>query len=233
MGSTEAIRDLLEPVLASEGLELWDVEVSRRSVTVLVDRPGGIDLDSLATVANRVISPLLDEHPELTPPERFALEVSSPGVERTLRTDDQYRRYLGSEVSIKTTAPLAGSRRHRGVLLAVDPTGVRILPSEASHTTASGSPVAKTGRNTDGGADAGELQVPFELIERTRTVLVWGSPQAPQRRRRPAHKPSGRPAGSKAAAGAASGDTPSGNTPSGNTPLVSTPSDHDSKDLGS
>jgi ribosome maturation factor RimP len=161
MGQSDAIRDLLEPALTSEGLELWDVEVSRQAVRVSVDRPGGIDLDALAAIANRVVSPLLEDHPELTPDTRFSLEVSSPGMERPLRTVDQYRRYLGTEVSIKTRVPVGGSRRHTGVLLAADDVEVRIRPSDPAEVT--------------------EMDLPLAEIERAKTVVDWG----PSRQSRP------------------------------------------------
>lgn len=160
MVSIERIRELVEPALAAADLELWDVEVSRDLVRVLVDRPGGIDLDSLASVTNRVLSPLLDQHPDLTPGGRYQLEVSSPGVERRLRTLDQYRRYVGTEVSVKTTEPVAGVRRHQGRLISVDEHGVRLAPSE-------------------GGRPEDAIDISHDLIERTRTVLVWGPGSAP------------------------------------------------------
>lgn len=153
--SPATIRDLVEPALTSSGLELWDVEVSPGVVRVLVDRPGGIDLDSLATVAGRVVSPLLEEHPEAVPTGHYHLEVSSPGVERTLRSIDHYRRFVGSEVSVKTTVPLHGARRHHGTLLAVDAEGIRIEPKDA--------------------APGAVVELPHDRIDRARTVLAWGS----------------------------------------------------------
>jgi ribosome maturation factor RimP len=182
MGSSEAIRDLLEPALASAGLELWDVEVSRQAVRVLVDRPGGIDLESLAKVASGVVSPLLDGRPELTPDGRFALEVSSPGIERTLRTVDQYLRYLGSTVSIKTSVPVAGSRRHRGELVAAD--GLRVRINVADPAVA-GEPVVA------GGVPAAEIDLPLDQIERARTVVDWGARKDGAPRRGAAHKKAG------------------------------------------
>jgi ribosome maturation factor RimP len=203
MGSSEAIRDLLEPALASAGLELWDVEVSRQAVRVLVDRSGGIDLDSLAKVASGVVSPLLDGHPELTPDARFALEVSSPGMERPLRTAEQYMRYLGSEVSIKTSVPVAGSRRHRGQLVAVDGPRVRISVAD---------PAAA------GGAPGGEIELRIDQIERARTVVDWGAPKDGAPRRGAGHNRAA--PGQKVATGASS-------------PAPSTAAPDDFKDTGS
>jgi ribosome maturation factor RimP len=125
---------------------------------ILVDRAGGIDLDAL-TDASRVISPLLDEHPELAPDGRYQLEVSSPGVERNLRTVEQYRKFIGTEVSVKTSVPVDGARRHLGRLVAADDAGIRLQPKDA--------------------ADGDVLDLRHDQIERARTVLVWGPTPAP------------------------------------------------------
>lgn len=161
--SPSAIRELVEPALASSGLELWDVEVSRDLVRVLVDRPGGIDLDALASIAGRVVSPLLDEHPELTPEGHFHLEVSSPGVERTLRRIDQYQRYIGEQVTVKTTVPVEGARRHHGRLISADPAGIGIEPKDGPAGT-----IVRLGN---------------DQIERARTVLVWGPSERPRKQK--------------------------------------------------
>jgi ribosome maturation factor RimP len=175
MGSTDRIRELAAPALASAGVELWDVEVSRRVVRVLVDRPGGIDLEGCAE-ASRLLSPLLDDRPDLVPDGSYQLEVSSPGAERTLRTVDHYRRYVGSPIAVKTRVPIAGARRHQGALVYADETVIRIQPSE-------------TGTETS-------LEVRHDQIERARTVLIWGPAEAGGKR-----GPSSRP--SKASSGPA------------------------------
>jgi ribosome maturation factor RimP len=192
-GSADAIRELVEPALASSGLELWDVEVSRDIVRVLVDRPGGIDLDSLAEVAGQVVSPLLDDHPELTPAGRFQLEVSSPGVERTLRRVDQYRRYVGTEVSVKTTVAVDGARRHHGLLAEAGEDGIRIEPKD--------------------GPPGAVVALPYSTIDRARTVLVWGpgaakSPKSTQAKSTQAKSPKGSKPGAVKRP-AASGPAPS------------------------
>jgi ribosome maturation factor RimP len=182
VGSAEAIRTIVEPALGSAGLELWDVETGRGLVRVLVDAPGGIDLDTLSE-ANRIISPLLDEHPELTPAGSYELEVSSPGVERTLRDLDHYRRYIGSEINVKTTQPVEGGRRHRGRLVAADEDAIEIEPSDRPKA-----PVVRIGR---------------DQIERARTVLVWGPTPAPAARRRSARTGTGASVAKASAAPAA------------------------------
>jgi len=157
LAPTAALRELAGPALARVGLDLWDVEVSRQLVRFLVDRGEGVDLDAL-TDASRVVSAVLDEHDDLVPAGSYQLEVSSPGLERTLRRPDQFRRFVGSTVSIKTTEPVGGARRHRGTLLAADEAGCEVAP--------------------DAAADA-PVRLSYDQIERARTVFEWGPAPKP------------------------------------------------------
>jgi ribosome maturation factor RimP len=148
-----AIRTLAEPVLAAAGLQLWDVEVARDVVRILVERDGGVDLEVL-TAASQAVSELFDEHDDLVPEERYQLEISSPGLERTLRTPEQYRRYLHTTVTVKTVVAIAGARRHRGVLAAVLADRIELL--------------------TEAAPKGPSLELAFDQIERTLTVVDWG-----------------------------------------------------------
>ena len=81
-----------------------------------------------------------------------------------LRTPDQYRRYLGTDITVKTAVPVDSSRRHRGRLLEVGSDGIVIEPDDAAGT---------------------RLDVSYDQIDRARTVLVWGpGPGGPARGRR-------------------------------------------------
>lgn len=151
MGSTDSLAALARPLLAEAGLDLWDIEVGPSMVRILVDRPDGVDLDALSA-ATRVLSPLLDEREDLVPEGRYDLEVSSPGIERTLRTVEQYRRYTGSPLTLKTTIAIGGSRRLRATLVAVTDDAIEVVVD--------GSPQPVT--------------VPLDQIDRARTVLEWG-----------------------------------------------------------
>lgn len=157
MASTDSIRALTRSPLASAGLRLWDVEVTGDVVRVLVDRDGGVDLDALSD-ASRVVSDLLDAHDEVVPAGRYQLEVSSPGIERTLRTPEQYREYVGATVTVKTAVAVEGLRRHRGVLLAADDQGITLAPEAAPAT-----PQA----------------ISYDQIQQARTVLDWGPAPKP------------------------------------------------------
>jgi len=145
----QSIDELVLPLVTAAGLDLWDVEVNPRVVRILVDRPGGIDLEAVAAVA-RAVSGALDERDDLTPNSNYELEVPSPGVERTLRTTSHFHRYIGTLLAVKTSAPVDGSRRLQGVLRAADDAGITI----------------------DG--DSGPMVLTYAQIQKARTVLVWG-----------------------------------------------------------
>jgi ribosome maturation factor RimP len=117
----ETVVRSVEPVVGSLGLSLYDVELSgagkARVLRVLVDRPGGIDLEGIAA-ATDAISPALDRPPlDSLVPGPYALEVSSPGLERPLRTPAHFGDAVGETVSVKIRAgDDRPARRVRGVL---------------------------------------------------------------------------------------------------------------------
>ncbi|MGI8491310.1 MAG: ribosome maturation factor RimP [Acidimicrobiales bacterium] len=171
MTATERIAELAQPLLADAGLELWDVEVAASAVRLMVDRDGGVDLDAL-TAANAVISPLLDSRPDLAPKGPYQLEVSSPGLERSLKTPAHYTRYVGSAISVKTKAAVAGARRWRGRLLEVNETGI-VLATEGA---AGGEGAAEQGRGER------RLAISFDQVDKARTVLEWEPAPKPRHR---------------------------------------------------
>lgn len=149
MSVVDRVRSLVEPLLADEGLECFDVEYGGGRLVVLADRPGGVDLDALTRATHR-ISTLLDREDPL-PGGRYVLEVSSPGLERRLRTPQHFRRFVGSLVSVKTVPTALGERRVRGTLEASDDAGVTV---------------------------AGRV-LAYPDIERAQTVFEWGPPPRP------------------------------------------------------
>jgi ribosome maturation factor RimP len=115
------VRELVEPVLAAEGLELFDAHLTGGVLQIFVDRPGGVDLETIGA-ASTVVSRVLDEHDPL--PGRYTLEVSSPGLERLLRRPEHFHRYVGTTVSVKTRPEVPGERRLHGTLEEADADGV-------------------------------------------------------------------------------------------------------------
>jgi ribosome maturation factor RimP len=154
MSVVDRLRALVEPLLVASGLELFDIEYTGGRVVVLVDRPGGIDLDALTRATHR-ISAALDEHDPI-PGGRYLLEVSSPGLERTLRTPAHFRQYVGATVAVKTCPGSDGDRRCQGVLVEADDEGFRVderrfsyLDVERVHTVFEWGPAPRPGKSGD------------------------------------------------------------------------------------
>jgi hypothetical protein len=103
--------------------------------------------------------------------------VSSPGVERTLRRADQYSRYVGSEITVKTSVPVSGGRRHHGTLLSVGDRAIELAPKDAPPGTV--------------------VELVYADIERARTVLVWGPAPKPGAGARAGGKKVDAPVGAK------------------------------------
>jgi ribosome maturation factor RimP len=114
----EEVRLLARPLAEESGLELVDVEFQaqgrRRVVRVLIDRPGGITVDECARFS-RKLSDCLDMNQTLA--NSYNLEVSSPGIDRPLRTGEHYERFKGERAALTTHEPLDGRRHWSGRLL--------------------------------------------------------------------------------------------------------------------
>jgi ribosome maturation factor RimP len=99
----EKIEELIQPILEDLGLELVDIEYQREQrgwvLRFFLDKEGGINLDACAA-ASREISTLLDV--EDVVPTAYNLEVSSPGLERPLKKLEDFERFAGELVKIKT-----------------------------------------------------------------------------------------------------------------------------------
>lgn len=117
----QQILELLEPVAAEHDYELVAVEQAGGRNTpvirVFVDREGGVGIDTIVE-ANRWISETLDEADPVS--SHYTLEVSSPGVDRPLRTREHFERFKGETVSVR--AKQAGEKRANwtGVLLGME-----------------------------------------------------------------------------------------------------------------
>jgi ribosome maturation factor RimP len=139
----------LRPMLSPLGLELYDVEFSAGTLNVVVTKPGGVDLESL-TKANRTISEWLDENDPIA--SRYTLDVSSPGLERKLRTPLHFKSALGEVVTLRELRGSEPTRRLEGTLSAANDTSVTLDDNEL-----------------------GEVTIAIDAIERARTVFAWGA----------------------------------------------------------
>ena len=112
-----AVRPVVESSLTSLNLELYDLQTGPQLVRILVDGPDGVSSDDLAT-ATRIISRRLDDVDPI--PGTYTLEVSSPGIERPLRTPHHFRGAIGESVTVKCGPGVDGDRRINGTLIAAD-----------------------------------------------------------------------------------------------------------------
>lgn len=114
----ETVRALAEPVAATLSLSVWDVEFvkegSRQVLRITIDKEGGVTIDDCEAM-HRAMDPVLDEADPIATP--YYLEISSPGVERELRTDAQLSAFVGATVRVRLFAPAAGTRNYQGELL--------------------------------------------------------------------------------------------------------------------
>ena len=118
--SNDRLKQLLEPVIAALGCELWGIDLQmggkRKVLRLYIDREDtGVDIDDCERVS-RQASAVLDVE-DLVPGE-YVLEVSSPGMDRPLYEIDQYAKYLGEEISIRLRFAYEGRRNYRGRLKA-------------------------------------------------------------------------------------------------------------------
>ena len=120
MAVVDRVRELVAPVVADVGADLYDVEFNGGILRILVDRDGGIDIDSIKTIS-KSSSRVLDDADPI--PGRYTLEVSSPGLERPLRTRAHYEGAVGELVKVKTFAEVDGGRRFTGTLVGADDNG--------------------------------------------------------------------------------------------------------------
>ena len=146
----EDVEALVRPVVEAAGLELVEVtfgrESGRRVLRLVVDRPGGVDLDAISETSERV-SRRLDL--EGFSPGPYALEVSSPGIERPLRSQRDFAARIGERVRVWTGEPIEGSRAHEGELVSADAEAITVVASR------------------------GELRVPYDAITSARPVVDW------------------------------------------------------------
>ena len=114
----DRIRLLVEPIVKEKGLELVDVEYIKEGahwyLRLYIDKDGGVDMDDCSGVSH-MVSEMLDEKNPI--PQAFMLEVSSPGLERPLKKDEDFIRFQGSLVTVITTSAFQGYKEFSGNLI--------------------------------------------------------------------------------------------------------------------
>jgi ribosome maturation factor RimP len=131
----EQIQRLLDPILGSLGLTLWDLEFRKQGpqwlLRIYIDREtGGVTLGDCEAVS-RDLGTVLDVEEII--PHSYTLEVSSPGLDRSLTRPEHYRRCRGSLVKIKTFQPINGGKIFKGKLAGLEDLVV-ILEQDSGET---------------------------------------------------------------------------------------------------
>ena len=110
-----SVSDLLSPVLADEGIELVDVEyqVDTQTLKLLIHKPNGISIEDCQQVS-RIANPILNVHDVI--PSTYNLEVASPGLNRPLITEADFRRSLGEKVEVEVSTSTENSSQFNGTL---------------------------------------------------------------------------------------------------------------------
>ena len=118
-------------------VELIAVETpARESLRLYIDHPAGVGLDLCERVTLQVRDLLAD----------YALEVSSPGLDRPLTKPEHFRRFIGHEVRIRTAEPVGGRKNFTGRLVAADAEAISIE------------------------SEGGDAEIPFDLVSRSNLV---------------------------------------------------------------
>jgi ribosome maturation factor RimP len=169
-----AVRAVIEPIVASLDLELFDLTVDGRTLQLTLDREGGIDLDAL-TAATQAVSAALDAADQRAPgldSGSYSLEVSSPGLERPLRTPAHFRGVVGATVSVKVSSVKISSDSPEG--------------AGSDESAGAGEAIRYRGVLVDAGDDActvdvdgSPVRVGYDAIVAARTVFEWGPAPKP------------------------------------------------------
>lgn len=153
--TTDRVAQLVAPVVERLGLHLYDIDQPGGTLRVMLEREGGVDVDTLAA-ASREISRALDEADPIA--GSYTLEVSSPGLERPLRTAAHFAGAVGEQVRVKLRPEVGGDRRADGTLIASDATTATV------------------------DTEAGSRVVRIDDVSKAHTVFVWDRSGAPSRR---------------------------------------------------
>lgn len=124
----EQLIALIEPLLGQLGYELVDLEYApsrtRGLLRVFIDKPQGVGIDDCERMSHE-LSALLDvEDPVST---AYTLEVSSPGLDRVLRTRAHFERFVGERIWVELKVPRDGRRRYTGQLAGIDAQAIELL----------------------------------------------------------------------------------------------------------
>lgn len=115
--TVQRVEEIIKPFAEALSLDLWDVTFTKEGtdwyLRIYIDKDGGVSIDDCVEFTHAVTKPL-DEADPIS--QSYMLEVSSPGVERELKKDWHFEKYVGSPVMVRTIRPIDNVRDFSGVL---------------------------------------------------------------------------------------------------------------------
>ncbi|MFA7554050.1 MAG: ribosome maturation factor RimP [Spongiibacteraceae bacterium] len=146
-GKEVVLADLVAPVAAALGYDLWGIEylvhAKQSVVRIYIDGPEGVNVDDCAKLSRQVSSVFDVEDPIMG---EYNLEVSSPGMDRPLFTLEQFAQYVGVHVKVRLRSPFEGRRNFSGRLTGIEDDDIIVA------------------------VDDNEYLLPFELIDKANVV---------------------------------------------------------------
>lgn len=119
--TVETVWKIAEPVAAQLGMSVWDVRFEKEGANwylrIFIDKDGGVSIDDCVDMSHAIDKPLDDADPI---EQSYCLEVCSPGVERELKRDAHFEKYIGSPVMVKLIRPINSQREFKGTLKSYD-----------------------------------------------------------------------------------------------------------------
>ena len=132
-GIVGTVTKIAEPLAEELGYFLWDVEYVKEGadmfLRITIDSEEGIDIEDCEKM-HRAIDPLLDEADPIE--GAYHLEVSSPGIERDLKTDMHITACEGWDVQVRLYAPIDGAKSFLGVLLGLNEQGEVVIDQDGT-----------------------------------------------------------------------------------------------------
>lgn len=120
--TVERVWNVVEPIVNSLGLELWDVRFLKEGadwfLRIYIDKPEGVNITHCEEVSRSIDKPLDEEDPI---EQAYTLEVCSPGLERPLVRDEHFEKFVGADIMVKMIRPIEGvGKEFKGVLKAYE-----------------------------------------------------------------------------------------------------------------
>ena len=128
MAKVEQIVQFVRPLIEQAGYGLWDVEYQKEGnqwyLRVFISHSQGVTMEDCLKI-HEALAPILELKDPI--PRKYILEISSPGIDRTLKTVEHFKQSIGETVQIKLFEATAGQKKHMGQLVAATDEGLELL----------------------------------------------------------------------------------------------------------